>query len=336
LNRKKIFRLDNSQINIRIQKWVVAVAILLFSIKVIAYYITRSVSILTDALESTVNVVAGFIGFYSLYVSAKPRDEDHPYGHGKAEFLSAAVEGTLIGMAGLIIIYKSIQNLFNPLPLQQLDFGIVLVAVSAVINFVMGHVAVSYGKKNNSIALIASGNHLKTDTYSTIGIIIGLILIYYTQIHVIDSIVAIIFGFIIIFTGYKIMRSSIAGIMDEADKELLTTMVTMLDKNRKENWVDLHNLRVIKYGSIIHVDCHLTVPWYLNVNEANKEVEALADLNKQKYGEAMELFVHSDGCVYSQCPICIKSDCPVRQHPLEKRIEWTLSNILSDKKHQLI
>ena len=124
--------------------------------------------------------------------------------------------------------------------------------------------------------------------------------------------------------------------MDEADEKLLGKMVEVLNRNRKENWVDLHNLRVIKYGCILHLDCHLTVPWYLNVNDANLEVDALSDLIKHKYGEAMELFVHSDGCIFTQCPICIKSDCPVRQQPFEKRIEWTLQNILADKNHQLV
>ena len=123
--------------------------------------------------------------------------------------------------------------------------------------------------------------------------------------------------------------------MDEADEELLEKMVRILNANRKENWVDLHNLRVIKYGSILHVDCHLTVPWYLNVNEAHAEIEALGSLIKKEFGESLELFVHSDGCLYVQCPICLKSDCPVRHHPFEKKIEWSLENILSDKKHQL-
>jgi cation diffusion facilitator family transporter len=152
------------------------------------------------------------------------------------------------------------------------------------------------GKKNNSLALVASGRHLQSDSYSTLGIIAGLVLIYFTGYKWIDPIVAIIFGLLIIYTGYKILRPSIAGIMDEADKKLLDELAVMLNKNRRENWVDLHNLRVIKYGSILHIDCHLTVPWYLNVHEAHREVDALSALVKQHYGESVELFVHSDGC----------------------------------------
>jgi len=327
--------LDSHQTNLRVQKWVVTVAIVLFVIKITAWLLTNSVSILTDALESTVNVIAGIIGWYSLYVAAKPRDFDHPYGHGKAEFISAAVEGTLIVIAGLIIIYEAILNFLHPHPLQKLDYGIILVAVSAVINFIMGNIAIRRGQKNNSLALIASGKHLKSDTYSTIGIIIGLVLIYFTKINIIDSIVAFIFAGIIIYTGYKIIRSSIAGIMDEADDELLKNMITVLNQNRRENWIDLHNLRVIKYGSVLHIDCHLTVPWYLNVHEAHAEIDALGELIRKQYGTAIEFFVHSDGCLDFSCNICSKENCWVRQHSFERKIDWTIENILSNKKHRL-
>jgi cation diffusion facilitator family transporter len=194
---------------------------------------------------------------------------------------------------------------------------------------------VRFGKKNKSLALLASGRHLMSDSYSTFGIIAGLLIIYFTRIIWIDGAVAMIFGLIIIYTGYKIIRRSVAGIMDEADAELLTEMVAMLNNNRKQNWVDLHNLRVIKYGAVLHVDAHLTVPWYLNVHEAHAEIDALAALIRKEFGESLELFVHSDGCLYSQCAICIKADCPVRHHPMLKRIEWTLENIIQNKKHQL-
>ncbi len=114
------------------------ISLLLLAVKFLAYWLTHSVSILTDALESIVNVTAGIIGLYSLYISAKPRDWDHPYGHGKAEFISAAIEGTLIGGAGLIILYKAVEHLIHPVELHQIDTGIALVGATAVVNFVMG------------------------------------------------------------------------------------------------------------------------------------------------------------------------------------------------------
>lgn len=311
------------------------VSVLLLVAKFFAYYLTHSVAILTDALESIVNVSAGFIGLYSLYISAKPRDMDHPYGHGKAEFISAAVEGTMIGAAGAIILYKAVQHLIHPVGLERIDFGIVVIAVTALVNYAVGYFCLRTGKKNNSAALIASGQHLQTDTVSTVGIIAGLALLYFTGYAWIDSAVALLFGCYIMYTGYRIVRSSIAGIMDEADMKLLDRMVQVLNSNRQENWVDLHNLRVIRYGSILHVDCHLTVPWYQNVHEAHAEIDALAELIRKEFGESLELFVHSDGCLPFSCRICNKTACTERKNNFEQRITWTLENISRNKKHEL-
>ncbi len=327
--------MTTQQQNLSVQKWVAAVSVVLLAVKVIAYYSTHSVSILTDALESIVNVAAGFIGLYSLFIAAKPRDIDHPYGHGKAEFLSAAVEGTLIGSAGAIILYKAIQNLINPVELEKIDYGIILVAITAVVNFLLGYYCLQVGKRNNSAALAASGKHLQSDTWSTLGIVVGLVLLYMTGEKWIDSVVAIVFGIFIMYTGYRIIRSSVAGIMDEADKNLLTKLVAVLNASRKPNWIDLHNLRVIKYGSVLHMDCHLTVPWYLNVHEAHHEIDVLAALVRKEFGESVEFFVHSDGCLPFSCRICDKKECSERKHNFEQRIGWTLENILQNQKHQL-
>lgn len=327
--------MTTAQVNLRLQKIVTAIAVLLFLIKIAAWYITDSVAILTDALESIVNVVAGFISLYSLYVASLPRDENHPYGHGKAEFVSAAVEGSLVLVAGLYIIYKAVSNLIEPQPLQKLDLGILLITVTAFINFATGWVCVRTGKKNDSAALVASGKHLQSDTYTTIGIIAGLILIYLFDWRWLDGAFAILFALIIIFTGYKIIRSSLAGIMDEADKELLKKIVALLNQNRKENWIDLHNLRIIKFGNILHLDCHLTVPWYLNVRQAHIEVDALSNLVKNEFAESVELNVHLDGCLDFSCRICDKPSCEVRRHSFERKVEWTIENISTDNKHHL-
>ncbi|NTU44115.1 MAG: cation transporter [Chlorobiaceae bacterium] len=320
--------------NFNFQKIVAVTGVLLFLIKMAAWYLTNSVAILTDALESTVNVTSAFIGLYSLYVSAKPKDTSHPYGHGKVEFISAAIEGTLISAAGLLIIVEAVKSLGNPRQIGQLDFGIYLITATAIINYLVGAVAVKKGLKNNSLALVASGKHLQSDTYSTIGIIVGLILLYFTKIAWLDSAVALVFALLIVYTGYKIIRDSLRGIMDEADEALLEKMVQILQINRGENWVDLHNLRIIKYGSTLHLDCHLTVPWYLNVHEAHDEIDRLNQLVSKEFGESIELFVHTDGCLDYSCEICRKEGCSARKAPFREKVEWTVNNISSNQKHR--
>jgi cation diffusion facilitator family transporter len=327
--------MESSRENYNFQKLVAVVGVSLFIIKIVAWYLTNSVAVLTDALESTINVIAGFIGLYSLYLSAQPRDANHPYGHGKVEFVSAAIEGTLITTAGFVIIYEAIKNLQDPHEIGQLDYGIALVAVTALINYAVGFFAIKKGQKNNSLALIASGKHLQSDTYSTVGIIIGLVLILFTGLAWLDSIVALIFAFIIIFTGYKIVRGSIAGIMDEADEELLKKFVALIESSRRPNWIDLHNLRIIKYGSTLHLDAHLTVPWYLNVKQAHQEVHKLDGLIKETFGESVELFVHTDECSDYSCKICTKTDCDVRQFEFVRKLDWTKIDIADDNKHKI-
>ncbi|MEJ7611302.1 MAG: cation diffusion facilitator family transporter [Ferruginibacter sp.] len=319
--------------NLSIQKKIAAVSVLLFIIKITAWFITNSVAVLTDALESIVNVVAGLIGVYSLYISAKPKDTDHPYGHGKVEFISAAIEGTMIFIAGLFVIFSAVKNLTIPHQVHRLDFGIALVAATAVVNYAGGTICERIGKKNNSLALIASGRHLKTDTYTTVGIIAGLLLLYFTGIVWIDSAVAILFALIISITGYKIVRSSVEGIMDKTDDRLLKEVIASLNESRRFNWIDIHNLRIIKYGTTLHLDAHLTVPWYFNVNEAHLEIDELTGLLRKKYGDSLEIFVHSDACMPFSCPICIKPDCNVRLHPHAKKIEWSMENISPNEKH---
>ncbi len=319
--------------NLGFQKIIVITGILLFIIKVAAYYLTNSVAILTDALESTINVASSLLGLYALYLASIPRDKNHPYGHGKVEFLSATVEGVLISVAGLIIIVEAIEKMKSPNKVSSLDYGIYLVGITAIVNFIIGKIAVNKGIKNNSIALISSGKHLQSDTYSTAGIIVGLILLYFTKIELIDSLVALLFACLLVFTGYKIVRQAVSGIMDEADNKLLTDVIAYLNTVRRENWVDMHNLRIIKYGSTLHFDCHVTVPWYLTVNEAHTEINALENLIKEKYGESIEIFVHTDGCMPFSCKICQKADCEKRLEPFQNKIEWNLDNLASNLKH---
>lgn len=321
--------------NLKVQKWITALSVVLFVAKVVAYYLTNSLAILTDALESIVNVVAGSIGLYSLFIAAKPSDEEHPYGHGKAEFVSAAVEGTLIVAAGVLILYETVKNFITPNPLGKLDAGLIMVAATAVINYAAGFICLKIGKQNKSLALQASGRHLQTDTWSTLAIIAGLLLMVITKLYWLDKVIALFMSAYIMFNGYKIIRESLAGIMDEQDMQLLQDIVTILNKNRRVNWIDLHNFRIIKYGSHLHIDCHLTVPWYLNVHEAQGEIDTLMSLITKEFGSSIEFFVHTDGCLAFSCRLCNKFSCPVRQHSFEHKVEWTLENLLTNQMHRL-
>ncbi len=325
--------MQKSKQNLRLQFIITILSVVLFLVKIYAYYATHSLAILSDALEGIVNVIAGFIGLYSLYVASMPKDAEHPYGHGKAEFISAAAEGALIFAAGIFVVFETVSNILHHEVLHSLDKGLWMVGATGMINAFAGSICIKIGKKNDSPALKASGKHLLIDTYSTIAIIAGLVLMVFTNILWLDKVIAFAMSFFIFYNGYKIIRGSLAGIMDEADTDLLNKFVALLNNERTENWVDLHNFRIIKYGSQLHIDCHLTVAWYLNVHEAHDQVDAIKEIFLKAFGESLELFVHTDGCMPFSCKVCLIQGCKFREHSFEHKIEWTLENIISNKKH---
>lgn len=325
----------NNKEKIGVQTFALVIGFIVLAVKFYAFFTTNSNAILTDALESIINIVAGGFGLYSLYLAAKPHDEDHPYGHGKIEFISASIEGSLIFSAGLVMIVKSIYNLFKPIEIASLDTGLILVVISGLINFGLGHYAQRSGEKNSSLTLIASGEHLKSDAYTSIGLLIGLGFIFLTKIYWMDNVVSILMGVMIIYSGTKILKKSVAGIMDEADFALLDKVVYHLNDKRRDNWIDIHNLRIIKFGEKIHIDCHTTVPWYFNANEVHDELKLVEENIKDIIPNNLETFIHADPCHPKSCKSCNKQDCKVRQFTFEQKIEWTLENVMKNEKHFL-
>ena len=294
--------LDSYRRNFNLQLTTLIGGVLLMVVKFAAWWITNSNSILTDALESIINVVGGAFGLFSLYVANLPRDRNHPYGHGKIEFISAGFEGGLIFIAGLTIIIKSVYNLLYPQQLEQLGLGILIVLVSGLVNFFMGLALTRRGQRINSLIMEASGKHLKSDAYSSAGLLVGLGVIFLTGISWLDGVVAIGFGLVIL--------------------------------QRHPDWIDIHYFRIIRYGATLHIDCHLTLPWYYEVRQGHARVKELEQTIAQHSDQPIELFIHADPCDPPKaCRICHKNDCPVREAPFESAIDWSLEKLLHNDKH---
>jgi cation diffusion facilitator family transporter len=302
-------------------------------VKFSAYFITNSNAILTDAIESIVNVTASFIGLFSLSVSLSPKDKNHPYGHGKVEFISGLMEGFMILLAAIFIIAKSLHGFFVPNAIRKLDVGLYLILFSGIVNYVLGFIAERQGEASDSMTLIAGGKHLKTDAYTTLGLILGIALIMVTGIKWIDNAVAISFGLLILFSSYKILRRSVAGIMDEADFNSLEKLSIGLEENRIPEWIDIHNLRLVKYGPDPHIDCHITIPFYKDLRFANEQIEKLNKIVDITMGVDSEMFVHVDPCLQDQCSICEVKECSFRKHDFKKRVNWDLNSLLEDAHH---
>jgi cation diffusion facilitator family transporter len=301
--------------------------------KFLAYFITSSNAILTDAAESIVNVIASSFAFYSIYLSAQPRDANHPYGHGKVEFFSMFVEGSLIIIAGALIILKSVYNLFNQQDVHLLQDGAIIIGLTGVINFALGYFLVKQSKKLNSLTLFADGKHLQTDAYSSAGLVVGLLIIHFTEIYYLDSLLSIALGLYIIFSGYKLVRGSVGGLMDESDTSIVTGVIDILNANRKETWIDIHNLRTQRYGNDLHIDCHVTLPYYFDLNHVHEEISQIDTLVNQKGPVQTEFFIHTDPCLPQCCHYCRMHDCPVRSEAKRVDIILTMENVTKNKKH---
>ena len=297
-----------------------------------AYFITASNFVLTDAAESIVNVFASSFAFYSIYLASKPRDENHPYGHGKVEFFSVFVEGILIGIAGLIIVVKSIYGIFHPNEIHELLTGAIIIGITGVVNGGLGYYMIYRGKAIPSITLEADGRHLLTDTVTSAGLVVGLLVIHFTHILLLDSLLSVLVGLYILYTCYTLVRRSVGGLMDEADIEVVNRIVKVLNECRKEEWIDVHNLRVQKYGHELHIDCHMTLPNYFNLNRVHEEISLVDKLINDKVTKT-ELFIHADPCLPDCCHYCSMPNCPIRYEAQRETIEWTVERVVRNKKH---
>jgi cation diffusion facilitator family transporter len=304
------------------------IGFLMFIFKTLAYLITDSTAIFSDAAESVVHVAATGMALYSIYLSAKPADEDHLYGHGNVEYFSAGVEGFLIILAAVTIIYSSIKDLIFGVETSSLDVGTIIIAIASVVNILLGLFLVRKGKKTNSLILVADGKHVLTDSFTSFGVVFGLILVLITGIKVIDPIIAIFVAANILFTGYKLVRESIGGLMHETDKEMLSMIVEKLKSIRKDYWIDIHHLRFWKSGERVFIDFHLILPYYLSVKESHLEEEFI-EKNLLEIIPNSGVRIHMDYCKPEVCKYC-GYECDKRSEERKINYEWNEKRFLGD------
>lgn len=315
------------------QRRVAVAGIFLFVAKLIAWRITGSDAVFSDAMESIVNIIAAFMGLYALYLAAKPKDEDHPYGHGKVEFITSGIEGALITFSGVVILVHAFNSLLSKNVLEKLDVGIIIVAATGLVNFLLGYLSYKRGVRENSLVLQSSGRHLESDTVTSLGVVISLIIVHFTHLYWLDAAVAMLYGGFIMFIGYKIIRKSLSGIMDEADTDILKRLAEILEKERKPQWIDLHNTKVQQFGSRLHIDAHMTLPWYYELRDAHNEMEEMIKLVAKNSKRNIEFNFHMDDCKPKSCEVCQLFDCPVRERKFVGRVTWTAENIAQPDKH---
>ncbi len=298
----------------------------MFVFKMGAYMITNSAAIFSDALESVVHIAATSMALFSIYLSLEPADDSHPYGHGNIEYFSAGLEGLLIIIAAAAIIYNAAHAFIVGIVLEELDLGFWIILFAGVVNFFLGFFLINTGKRTNSLTLVADGRHVLTDSITSLAVVVGLLLVLLTDYVILDPVVAILIAFNIIFTGYKLIRESVGGLMHETDTEMLNEIVVKIGSIKKNYWVDVHHLRFWKSGERIFIDMHLVLPFFFTIKQSHDE-DSFLDSAIKEISKNAEIKIHLDYCLPDLCKYCSYKECSERSELKTKTLDWSASRL---------
>ena len=270
----------------------IGAAVATITLKTAAYFLTGSVGLLSDAIESLVNLAGAIMALLMLTVAARPADDDHGYGHSKAEYFASVTEGILILGAAIAIIYAAIQRLINPQPLEQLGIGLAVSVIASLINFIVSRILMRAGKKWQSISLEADAQHLMTDVWTSVGVIGGVAIAGITGWYILDPLLAIAVALNIVWTGVKLVMRSVSGLMDEALPEADQQKIkTVMDEYRKKG-VDFHALRTRQAAARRFISVHILFPGDWTIHDAHHVAEDFENDVRAALGGVITVFTH--------------------------------------------
>lgn len=302
-------------------------------LKFAGYFVTSSSAILSDALESIINVIAASFATYSIHLSSREADEDHLYGHGKIEYFSAGMEGALIVIAGGAILYEAIHQLIVGVEIRSLDTGIILIAIASLANGSLGYFLIMTGRQHHSHALVADGQHVMADFYTSVALIGGLFAVHITGLKWLDPVLAIGMAVWIAFNGLKLLRVSFDNLMDRVDQDLLIKVVAAMDSVKLAEMIHPHRLRLRELGERLIVDFHVIMPWYLTVEEVHEIEVEFARRLEAKMKRSIDLMMHTDPCIPENCELCHLNQCKYRKINRRTEVEWSEHELIKDIRH---
>ena len=319
-NRQDVSESFKTDMRVMVAALVVGLAVM--ALKFYAFRLTNSSAILSDALESIINIVASGFALVSLWISSRPPDPSHPYGHGKIEFFSAGFEGALIILAAVGIFIEGVRQILTPHGLPHLQSGLSILIIAGLVNLILAVALIRTGKRTGSIVLEADGRHILTDVYTSGGVLVGLVLVELTNWYRVDGIVACIVGIQIIVSGVRLVRTAFGGLMDASDPVLLEEICTLLTKHRRDLWIDVHRLRAKRSGKRVQVDFHLILPRNIPLKAAHYEVKDLEKILSDHMGGQTDVLIHLDPCEDPECPICANDYCDLRREDKVSHRAW--------------
>lgn len=287
---------ETSQTIRRIAFWGIPLAFFVMGLKALAWYVTGSVALLSDAMESTVNVVAAVIAYGVITYAQKPADEDHQFGHHKAEYLSAVVEGMLIIIAAIMIVWEAANHLASPRAVDAPILGMAINGAAAVINAVWATLLVRIGTKHHSPALTADGKHIFSDVITSTGVLVGLVLVYFTGYAILDPLMAIAVAINILFEGWKVVSQSVNGLMDKAVTPEEDAAIKKAIAENATGSLGVHDLRTRRAGAAVFIDLHLVVPEMMPVGVAHDICDRIENaLHAVISGASIAIHVEPEG-----------------------------------------
>lgn len=310
------------------------ISILLLGFKFFLFSKTSSVAMLSDAIESIINVIASGFATLSIFLASKPPDETHPYGHGKIEYFSAGFEGALILFAAYGMISMSYKRLVYPTDIYMLELGVIGNTIVVLCNTTLGLWLIRRGKKEASIALEADGRHILTDAYTSIGVLLSFLLVKFTRKLWIDPIFAILIAINIIYMGLKLVIASFRGLMQAKDPALLEEISRLLKRHRSLTHIDIHRLRAWRAGKELFVDFHLILPMDLPLYKAHQEANRLKQVLKSKFGEHTHVMIQLDPCFERLCSTCQENIEAFKRNGLSLTSTWARTDFTSPKEPQ--
>lgn len=270
----------------------IAAAVATISLKAGAYFMTGSVGLLSDALESVINLVAAVIALWILKVAAAPPDEEHMFGHNKVEYFSSGIEGALIFLAAMSIGYAAVRRLLDPQPLEQIGIGLTINLLATAINFVVSRILLRAGRQNHSIVLEADGHHLMTDVWTSVGVIAGVGLVTMTGWWRLDPIVAILVALNILWSGWGLIKRSVYGLLDTSvEQKIHEKLVEMLDEFKRKEKIDYHALRTRQSGVQKFIYVHILVPGSWSVQKGHDLLEEIEAAIREEIANSV-VFTH--------------------------------------------
>lgn len=306
-----------------VAKWNLAISFLVLGLKIGGYLVTQSSAIYSDALETLVNVLTAIVALLVVKFISKPADEDHPYGHGKVEFFSAAFEGGLIFFAGVSIFLESFRSYQAHQGIAHIPEGTIFILLASIVNLIMAMWLKRVGNNEKSETLLASSSHLMSDVYTTVGVIVGLGLVHFTGLTWLDTFISALIALHLMYESYQILRRSVSGLTDEMDQETLNLLAASIRSHLSPGIINIHNLRAIRSGSFHHIDAHVIVPEFWDVGKVHKVTHDFEKKVVNDYPYDGEFAFHLDPCGQNYCSRCDVPDCHLRKQSFKEPFSFS-------------